>query len=196
MEAKLFDDDVAHVSTFAFHEHRERAPHLEQYVHRGRLDAAASAVLRACVGVSGVPFVVDLGCGDGGLLSLLPEHITAVGYDFQPTNTAGWAERVVVAHASNFVERWDDEIPQADVYVMTEVLEHLTDPHEMVRRVRRRNAQLVASSPWTETYESHDECHAWAWDTEGYAAMIRTAGFKIVEHTTTGMFQIVWARPT
>lgn len=192
MEARLFDGDTPHVSTFEFHEHRERAPHLEQPVHRGRLDAAAGAVLRACVGIDW-PVVVDLGCGDGGLLSLLPEHITATGFDFQPSNQAGWADRAVIAYGWNFVEQWD-EIPQADVYVMTEVLEHLNDPHEMVRRVRRRNAQLVASSPWTETYESHDECHAWAWDMEGYANMIRTAGFKIVEHVTTGMFQVMWAR--
>lgn len=195
MEAKLFIGDVPHVSTFEFHEHRERAPHLEQFVHRERLMIARNAVAAA---VSDVPrdvtTVIDLGCGDGGLLSLIAEipGTSAVGFDFQPSNSAGWAERGVIAFARNFVDDWV-AIPQADIYVMTEVLEHLTDPHRMVRRVRERGAQLVCSSPWTETYESHDECHAWAWDQEGYAQMLTDERFHIRMHTTAGMFQIVWA---
>ena len=195
MEAKLFVGDTPHVSTFAFHEHRERAPHLEQFVHRERLLLARNYVALA---VQDVPRpltkIVDLGCGDGGLLSLLTEVplAAAVGYDFQPSNAVGWAERGVIAYARHFVDEWP-AIPYADVYVLTEVLEHLADPHRMVRRVRERGAQLVCSSPWTESYESHDECHAWAWDQEGYAKMLTDEGFQIRAHTTAGMFQIVWA---
>jgi hypothetical protein len=104
----------------------------------------------------------------------------------------GWTERLVAAFPRNFVDEWDS-IPAADVYVMTEVLEHLADPHRMVRRVHNRWAHLIASSPWTETYDSHDECHAWAWDKEGYAKMIADAGFTVHAQMTQGMFQIVWA---
>lgn len=200
MEWKLFDTDVPFVSTFEFHKDRERAPHLEQAVHRGRLEIAASLVrsaaerIRTQYGGSRIVKVVDLGCGDGGLMSLLTADpdLAVVGYDFQPSNVVGWEERGLVAQtfSMNFVDNWHWVI-DADVYVITECLEHLNDPHEMVRRIANRKAYIVASSPYTEHAGSHDECHAWAWDPAGYEALMTTAGFKIAEHRQDGMFQII-----
>jgi trans-aconitate methyltransferase len=138
-------------------------------------------------------FYVDLGCGDGGMLQLLhAADLSAVGYDFQPTNIAGWRERGVYALHLDFVKRWDDVVT-ADVYIITEVLEHLTDPHGMVAKIRARGAKIVCSSPYTETYESHDACHAWAWDQAGYAKMITDAGFTVIEHQTVNQFQVLRA---
>jgi 2-polyprenyl-3-methyl-5-hydroxy-6-metoxy-1,4-benzoquinol methylase len=196
VEAKLFDGDVPHVSTFEFHEHRERAPHLEQGVHQGRLyktyALVQAAMARKRLTGKRIVSVCDLGCGDGGLLSLIKEPDTdTIGYDFQPSNVMGWVERGVNAYSLNFVERWD-EVVDADVYVITECLEHLADPHGMVRKIFDRGGQIVCSSPWTETYASHDECHAWAWDQLGYTAMVTSAGFNVVAHETDGMFQIIW----
>ena len=193
-EWKLFDGDVAHVSTSAFHKHRERAPHWEQAVHRERLTYALDFVQRAMPERDS--FVVDLGCGDGGLVAALRAlGINAWGEDFQPSNVAGWEARGVwdVCTFGDFVCDWDS-VTYAEVYVMTEVLEHLTDPHGMLRRVRERDANLVASSPYTEHAGSHDECHAWAWDQPGYREMIESAGFHVVDHVTAGgMFQVVRA---
>lgn len=217
MEWKLFEGEVPHVSTFAFHEHRDRAPHIDQPTHRPRLDKAVEFILRARdlvlaadaarstrftssgdgVLVRRVVDVVDLGCGDGGLLSLLKEwawDFATYGYDFQPTNQDGWKERRVEARALNFVDDWW-EVRNSDVYVITEVLEHLRDPHEMVRNIRDRGAYIVASSPWTEHATSHDECHAWAWDPDGYAKLIRDAGYDVIRHERVGMFQVVLGVP-
>ena len=205
MEYKLFEGDVAGVSTFEFHEHRERAPHLEQSVHQGRLGMAADFVHKAVLAVREVVAdparivkVVDLGCGDGGLLSVIGQDTTVapVGYDFQPSNIVGWAERGLLHNtfAMNFVEHWPLVI-DADVYVITECLEHLTDPHAMVRNIRARNAIIIASSPWTEHPSSHDECHAWAWDPAGYWKLLDDAGFDVVEHDRTGMFQVIRGEP-
>src|SRR5262252_7970312 len=191
MEHKLFEGDTPHVSTFAFHEHRERAPHWDQPTHRPRLERAVNFVHQAAVMVAqddhngedyDLPVtVVDLGCGDGGLLQQLkqwPSLIDAYGYDFQPSNVAGWAERGVTAFPQSFMDDWDQVI-RAQVYVITECLEHLANPHGMVERIRNRGAHIVASSPWTEHYNSHDECHAWAWDQAGYRALIANAGFGV-----------------
>lgn len=206
-EWKLFEGDVAHVSTEAFHWDRERAPHWEQPIHRPRLEAALRLVVaaqdsvRVVDGSTRIIKVVDLGCGDGGLVAQLnseryAHRIAAVGYDFQPSNRGGWEERGIeyCTFRFNFVEHWE-LVVDADVYVMTECLEHLTDPHEAVRRVRAREAQLVCSSPWTEHAGSHDECHAWAWDLDGYESLIRDAGFEVREHVKEGMFQVMWAVP-
>lgn len=204
-EWKLFDSDVPHVSTFEFHKDRARAPHLDQPHHRPRLDRARDLVLQAAEGevsvqafADGPVTVSDLGCGDGGLLSLLGEHpgIEAWGYDFQPSNAAGWAERDVVATAYDVFGADRERIRLGRVAVVTEVLEHLADPHGAVRWIGQSARWIVASSPWQERPSRHDECHAWAWDLAGYQALIRQGGFGIEVHDRVGPFQLILGRRT
>ena len=139
--------------------------------------------------------VSDLGCGDGGLLSLVQrlDGVAAWGYDFQPSNVAGWAERGVTAHQADVFGADRDAVELGDVVVVTEVLEHLADPHGAVRWIGGHARWLVASSPWGETPESHDDCHAWAWDFAGYADVARHGGFELVRHIPVGQFQLVLA---
>lgn len=190
MEFKLFDGDVAQVSTFEFHKDRERAAHLEQPAHRPRLLHAANLV-KVAIGL-GAATVSDLGCGDGGLLQLLrPMDVTAWGYDFAPANAAGWDERGVTAFALDVFGADRGEVDFGDVTVVTEVLEHLTDPHGEVAWIAEHSRFIVASSPWNEGPEGHDECHAWCWDVEGYRALIEGGGFRVIRHDQVGQFQLI-----
>jgi SAM-dependent methyltransferase len=192
---KLFDGDVAAVSTADFHADRERARHLEQPRHAARLHHAASLV-DAAVGLAtakGLPGTVsDLGCGDGGLLQLLAgRHHDAWGYDFCPANTAGWDERGVKAEFLDVFGADQAKAKLGTVTVVTEVLEHLTDPAAALRWIASWSRFLVASSPWDETPEHHDECHAWAFDFDGYKQLIGQGGFRILRHYEVGRFQLV-----
>lgn len=205
-EWRLFPEGtVPHVSTAAFHEHRERAPHLEQPVHQGRLEKAAELIAEAYVrlvneGQKNVG-LSDLGCGDGGLLQSIGKMVPIVdtlgftfhawGYDFQPSNQAGWQERGVTAFAADVFGDDRDRVEVGDIAVTTEVLEHLADPHGAVQWIGQHARYLVASSPWNESPESHDECHAWAFDYDGYRALIEQGGFTILRHETVGQFQVV-----
>lgn len=201
-EHRLFTGDVPHVSTAAFHADRERAPHLEQPIHRPRLEKAVELVNDAVLrywrtNQTGMPIghhtVSDLGCGDGGLLSLLAHigDIDAWGYDFQPSNAAGWAERGVRAQALDVFGADSSLVQFGMTTVTTEVLEHLADPHAAVRWIGANSRYIVASSPWNETPESHDECHAWAFDHDGYRALIEQGGFRVLRHETVGQFQLI-----
>jgi hypothetical protein len=189
---KLFEGDVPYVSTPDYHRDRDRAPHLEQAGHRPRLEKAAEFVERA---LDGHPHwtLSDLGCGDGGLLSLAqrPGRVTW-GYDFCPANAAGWAERGVEAYALDVFGADIQRVRLGDVVAMTEVLEHLEDPHGVLRWTRQAQA-LVCSSPWNENDRHHSPEHAWAWDTAGYADMISGAGWVIIYHEQVGGFQVVLA---
>lgn len=187
-EHKLFTGDVADVSTAAFHEHRERAPHLEQPGHRDRLTTAAQFVFIAAN--LGGRTVSDLGCGDGGLLSLVQVQVKAWGYDFAPANVVGWDERGVTAEFLDVFGADRDKVTFGDTTVVTEVLEHLTDPHAAVRWIGEHSRFIVASSPSDENSQSHDECHAWAWDRDGYAALIEQGGYRILHHLNVGRFQV------
>jgi hypothetical protein len=198
-EWKLFEGNVPYVSTAAFHADRERAPHLEQEFHKERLHLAADMVREAVQNIGDGATVADFGCGDGGLLSLvqkLPGVGAAWGYDFCPANEAGWAERGVRAYSRDvFGADWP-KISMGEVVVMTEVLEHLADPHGALYRLRAEDGPnwLVCSSPWNEHPGSHSPEHAWAWDLPGYAQLITDAGWEIIRHEQAGLFQVVLAR--
>jgi hypothetical protein len=198
-EWKLFDGDVPAVSTAEFHEHRERAPHLDQPHHWPRLHVAGQYLREAA---SEFATWSDLGCGDGGLLSLVQDaYARAWGYDFQPSNAAGWAQRRVTAYQLDVFGKDRHLVELGNVVSCTEVLEHLADPHGVLRWLYEagvgnsatRVDTLVCSSPVNEDAHRHDECHAWAWDKEGYAAMVETAGWDVYRHEVIGPFQVVWA---
>lgn len=196
-EYKLFEGTTPYVSTPAFHHHRDRAPHLEQEAHQERLQTAAYLVEQAVHLENESTSVSDLGCGDGGLLSVVqdfPGVSRAWGYDFQPSNEQGWRERGVTAYLKDVFGADAEEIQFGRITVMTEVLEHLADPHAVVRWVAENSNYLVASSPFDEHAGSYDECHAWAWDQTGYAALIEQGGFRILKHKSTSWkFQVVLA---
>ena len=186
-EHKLFEGAAPFVATAEFHRDRARAPHLEQDAHRPRLVRAAQLIRE--IDPRGV---VDLGCGDGGLLSLLAQAppIPAWGYDFQPSNQDGWAERGVTAELHDVFGTWT--VPRwAELAVLTEVLEHLADPHAALAWVARHVGYVVASSPWGEGPGAHPEEHAWAWDVPGYAALFAGADLTVIRHERLGWSQIV-----
>lgn len=174
------------MSTLAFHTGRERAPHLEQPDHRHRLLRAAELIHQLQP-----RSVADLGCGDGGLLSLLVD-LDAWGYDFSPVNEAGWAERGVTAEVRDVFN--DRDVPRwGELAACTEVLEHVADPRGTVEWISRHARYLVASSPHSETDEHHGDCHAWAWDLAGYRGMIEPH-FEILTHETSHWCQLITGR--
>lgn len=174
---------------------RARAPHLEEAGHVWRLHAAADLVFHA-IEKFDVKTVSDLGAGDGGLLSLIDlvkvetsAQVDAWGYDLQPTNIAGAAERGVNVTLGNFLT---DEIEYGDLSVVTEVLEHLEDPHGFLRNLP--SDLLVASSPSTETAEHHYEFHVWAWDYSGFESLLTEGGYTTIKHLDETGCQVVLAR--
>lgn len=119
----------------------------------------------------------DLGCGDGSLLGLIRDlELKMWGYD------AGW-ENVHRAQGlglpvsyANFLS---DPVEYGDIVVMSEVLEHLLDPHALLRSLP--DCRLVVSSPAAETDQWHYIHHAWAWDEEGYTKLLTDAGWRVLE---------------
>ena len=193
MEWRLFEGDTPYVSTAEFHADRDRARHLEEEWSQPRLRKAREFIAQAVA--EGASTASDLGCGDGGLLSLIHEipGVRAWGYDFSPANAEGWPERGVRAEALDVFGADRDRVRLGQLTVMTEVLEHLADPHGALVWVRKTSDRLVCSSPWNENPQVHSPEHAWAWDLEGYAAMIRAAGWTIDRHEQASLFQVILA---
>jgi 2-polyprenyl-3-methyl-5-hydroxy-6-metoxy-1,4-benzoquinol methylase len=192
VEWRLFEPDtVPEWTTPGWYAGRERAPHLEQDFHQARLHKAAKFVEQAATDY-GLRTVVDLGAGDGGLLSLLKTSdipgLKAWGYDLQRSNTdAAFAERGVDVYYGDITA---DHLEWGQVAVATELLEHLVDPRTFVRRIAEHSKVLVASSPAWETGDSHYEFHTFAWDYDGYRALLDQGGFDVIRHEDAGGFQV------
>jgi hypothetical protein len=180
MEWKLFEGDHSEFASAEWYVDRIAAHHLEEEGHRDRL-LTANLFVQSAILLNARPTVSDLGCGDGGLLSLFKDDpgIKAWGYDMCPDNI-DYAVNVrgVDARLTDFND--DASIEYGDISVMTEVLEHLEDPHSVVRNLPSKF--IVASSPAWETDEYHYEFHLWAWDVDGYRELLEQGGYTVV-HT-------------
>lgn len=182
-ETKLGDADIDYRFT----------DYIPPYVQEGfwpRTEMVAALVAR--VRLSSDMAVVDLGCNGGHLLELLGEPCW--GYDIASAPLS-------VAKEAGHDVRWanvtTDDIELAPIVTICEVLEHLSDPHSLVRRLNSDPVRfVVASGPFRETAEDHYEQHCWAWDEVGFAAMFSAEGFRILRQETTGIFQALLATRT
>lgn len=193
MEARLFEEGtIPEWTTHEFYAGREAAPHLEQEGHRQRLMLSAAQVNHALAAYSLHTFS-DLGAGDGGLLSLVHAW-EKWGYDLQQSNVDAAAARDVSVELADVVTDID-RIALGQVVGLTEILEHLVDPHGLLARLHRQLTvrAIVASSPYTETAESHYDFHTWAWDQPGYAQMFAQTGWRVVQHDSAWICQSLLA---
>jgi 2-polyprenyl-3-methyl-5-hydroxy-6-metoxy-1,4-benzoquinol methylase len=74
-----------------------------------------------------------------------------------------------------------------DCIVLTEILEHLADPDEVLRVARSRGRTLVISTPIDETADYDNPEHLWGWGVEDIREMLATAGW-----TPTSFTMLSW----
>lgn len=172
-----------------WYQDRPHAAHLEEEGQRDRLLLAAEMIADSVA--MGASSVADLGAGDGGLLSLVPDGVKAWGYDLQPANIAASVNRGVNVELLDVVAE-SELIDWADCVVATEILEHLVDPRGFVRLITDSPAKwLVASSPYTETLESYYPYHLYAWDMGGYRELFESHGWRVVRQECAWISQAV-----
>lgn len=174
---------------------RETAPHLEQEGHRERLILSARLANEVIDKRPG-SVVIDFGAGDGGLLSLLRGDISAaLGYDLQQTNVDAADARGETVLLRDVVATWPGSYERftPNVALVTEMLEHLVDPHEFVQRLwdTPEISAVVASSPYTEDSTSHYDFHTWAWDLKGYRKLFEDKGWRVTAQETAWISQVI-----
>lgn len=108
----------------------------------------------------------DLSCGDGHLLAAIPLQTRYFG-DFAP----GWP-------ITGPIEATIDQIPEVDLFVCAETIEHLDDPDSVLTKIRGKASRLLLSTP-IEAWQDTNPEHYWAWDRVEVDAMLERAGFAV-----------------
>lgn len=170
--------------------------HLDNRVHEARLKAVAHEADKVCES-EGYGRVVDLGAGDGGLLSLLRKELQYASYGYEiiedSIRYAKDVRHVDVRKAHVTKDLFNLDLGQ--VVTCTEFLEHLEDPERFLWDLRKTGVHyVVASSPWEETGTDHQWNHAWAWDLKGYAGLFERANWEVVRQYPVEWSQVLVAR--
>lgn len=112
--------------------------------------------------------VIDIGCGDGVLISLLKkeiiiDNIKFFGIDLSPTAIKIAQKKIPSA---TFIKAGIDSLPFGDSYfdliVSTDVIEHLIEPKILlneIRRIAKPNAYIFVGTPIKITDKPIDEMH-------------------------------------
>jgi hypothetical protein len=111
----------------------------------------------------------DLSCGSGAVLAGLDVEVRHFG-DLAP----GYAHTGPIGSTI-------DDIPDVDVFVLCETLEHLDDPDATLKAVRGKTRTLVLSTP-VEAWADANPEHYWAWSRPDVEEMLAAAGFAVVAH--------------
>jgi 2-polyprenyl-3-methyl-5-hydroxy-6-metoxy-1,4-benzoquinol methylase len=193
MEYKLFDKPQFHDK--AFHKDRELADHINEPAHALRLYISGAYALYFLRFKEEIKTVGDFGAGNGGLLEFLKNNldrkdIKLYGYDLMPTNIENAKSKGLDIELKDFTV---DDIVYPDFLIMTEILEHLIDPHGQLEKVPK-GTYILATVPSYETLTEHYEFHNWVWAENSFFNMFPNCGFELMQTAVVNSIQLVVAK--
>lgn len=144
-------------------------PHDHRLYGRGHHERVEATIALAKVGLDW-PFlpmtIADLSCGNGAI-------VEALAREGDPTYLGDLAAGHLL-HGP--IEQTITLIPNVDVFVCSETIEHVDDPATVLAAARWKANQLVLSTP-LECWEDSNDEHLWAWDIDGVEGFLVAAGW-------------------
>lgn len=122
----------------------------------------------------GVQTVADLSCGDAAIARALDVEERILG-DYAPGYK--W---------TGPIEETIHQIRNVDLFILSETLEHLDNPEQVLMEIRKKTRYLVLSTPEGETSNGNPE-HYWGWDSTEVERLLVGAGFTPEIHTVLNL---------
>lgn len=157
---------------------------------------------------SGLNTVVDVGCGPGVKLNLIHQktpHVRIVGID-QP-------HPIEYCKKTHLFGEWFsddfenpsmlDAIPQADLVICADVIEHVYDPDRLLSYIRtllRPEGYAILSTPERDLIRGPDcmaclkDQHIREWNRQEFAQYIKMSDFEVVEHFCVRPYRLNFGR--
>jgi hypothetical protein len=76
--------------------------------------------------------------------------------------------------------------PLVDLFILSETIEHVSEPVRLLEEIRARSKKLILSTPDGEIDSSKHE-HYWGWDVEGMREILQSSGWRPLIVTTMDM---------
>ena len=111
--------------------------------------------------------IADLSAGDATIINSLDAQQKYIG-DYAP----GYD---LTGHIDDTLK----DIPDVDLFICSETLEHLDDPDNTLKAIRAKTKYLFISTPKGEDDTNNSE-HYWGWDDQDVKEMLLNAGFDPV----------------
>lgn len=126
--------------------------------------------------------VADLSCGDARIARGIQGSMSIQVYlgDYAP----GYS-------FTGPIEETLHQIPEVDLFVLSETTEHLDDPDAVLRLIRTKAAKLLLSTPDGEGITSPDpgnEQHYWGWTSDDMGEMLGATGWTPQVHQSINFF--------
>lgn len=111
-----------------------------------------------------VKSVADLSAGDAVIINSIQAERKYIGDFASSYEFVGPIEKTI------------HEIPDVDLFICSETVEHLDNPDEVLAMIGKKAKHLILSTPDGEIDNGNLE-HYWGWDNEGVREMLLAAGF-------------------
>jgi hypothetical protein len=151
--------------------------HLRWADHRVRVDVTV-ALTNAWLSLTVPPCSVgDLSCGDAAI----PRRIHGAGRPAEdgphgPPSNLHLGDLAAGYAYTGPIEVTIREVPNLDVFVCCETIEHLDNPDVVLEGIRAKASRLVLSTPYDEQGKSNPE-HLWSWNEQDVAQLLLAVGW-------------------
>lgn len=153
--------------------------------HIERVKASADLIARYR---NNIRTAADLSCGDGALLNMISRYLDAAWFgDLNGVSVSAQvscsAPRVEALASGRMLPESLDQLPEygVDLFILSETLEHVPDPDELLRRLVDHTTYLFLSTPVDEPVGSNNLEHYWGWGTDDIHDMLRETGWHPLE---------------
>jgi hypothetical protein len=120
--------------------------------------------------------IADLSCGDAAIA----RRVAYAGSPQLPAASLHLGDYATGYHHAGPIEKTINEIPDVDLFICSETIEHLADPDLILRMIRTKASTLLLSTPIGETPGVGNLEHVWGWDVDDVGGMLDEAGWHQV----------------
>jgi SAM-dependent methyltransferase len=135
--------------------------------------------------------IFEIGCGSGGILYTLQEKgASCLGFDLDPHRVEEGKKRGINIHCADALDA-NVAIPASDYVILSNVLEHLYEPKEFLRKLKAKfltsNQRLIIDVPNVAMLQYYGEqtsdffhvSHLWYFSPKTLRDMLLEAGFNV-----------------
>lgn len=160
-------------------------------------------IVRIITGTKNSGRVLDLGCGEGHILKMLPDSYEKYGVDISESALNLIIERDISVKLCNLNKDFPFDI-KFDFIICSEVLEHLERPSNVLKNVKKhltKDGLFLVTTPnvtlWKHRirllfgeFPNYDKSHINFWDIEDFIDMLINHGYVLLDFYPTGFSPI------